>query len=148
MTALPDIPFTPRYAGFWLRLVAWLIDGAILAFFGWILGQVFGVSTVEATPERFAVAYHLPGIVWMIAGWIYYAGFETSGFQGTPGKLILGLAVTDRTGDRPDFGKASIRYWGKILSSLIFMLGYVMAAFTARKQALHDLMAGCLVIKR
>src|SRR3546814_453296 len=140
--------FAPRYAGFWLRAVAWLVDAAILSFAGWIASGLLGMSVMTASPERLFLAYQLPGLVWMLGGWLYYAGLEASTLQATPGKMVLGLAVTDMAGDPPRFAQTSIRYWCKILSALFVMIGFVMIAFTARKQALHDIMAGCLVVKR
>ena len=79
-------------------------------------------------------------------GWLYYALMESSSFQATIGKRALGLKVTGMNGEPISFGTASIRYFGKILSHLIFSIGYIMAAFTEKKQALHDMLAGCLVI--
>ena len=60
----------------------------------------------------------------------------------------MGLYVTDLGGNRIGFGRASLRYWAKIISSIILMIGYLMAAFTGKKQALHDIIASCLVLKR
>jgi uncharacterized RDD family membrane protein YckC len=59
----------------------------------------------------------------------------------------MNLKVTDMNGNKIGFGKASGRHFGKILSGMILSIGYIMAAFTEKKQALHDKMAGCLVVK-
>ena len=90
----------------------------------------------------------MSSIMGILITWIYYAAFESSRHQATLGKMALGLRVTDCYGRPISYGRASARYFGKLLSSLILGLGYLMAAFTERKQALHDIMAGCLVIKK
>ena len=71
---------------------------------------------------------------------------ESSSKQATLGKLALGIVVTDLSGNRISFGRATGRYFGKIVSGMIMCIGYIMAGFTERKQALHDIMASCLVI--
>ena len=73
---------------------------------------------------------------------------ETSKFQGTLGKMALGLIVTDLSGQPITFGRATGRYFGKIISSLTLSIGYMMAGWTQQKQALHDMMAGCLVLRK
>lgn len=85
--------------------------------------------------------------IW-IGGWLYFALMESSGQQGTIGKMALGIKVTDMNGNRIGFGRATGRYFGKIISSLTLTIGYIMAGFTQQKQALHDIIAGCLVINK
>jgi len=81
--------------------------------------------------------------------WLYYAGMESSVYQGTLGKMALGLMVTDLEGRRITFGRASGRYFAKIISGLIPLgIGYAMAGFTEKKQALHDMIASCLVLRK
>lgn len=84
----------------------------------------------------------------LIAGWLYYALMESSTNQGTLGKMALGIKVTDLKGNRISFGKATGRYFGKIVSGMILYIGFIMAGFTEKKQALHDMMAGCLVVNK
>jgi len=84
----------------------------------------------------------------MAATWLYYALMESSKHQATIGKLALGLKVTDMNGQRISFARATGRYFGKIISGMILLIGYIMAGFTEKKQALHDIMANCLVVKR
>ena len=84
----------------------------------------------------------------IIAGWLYYALMESSSKQGTIGKQVMGIRVTDLEGNQISFGRASGRYFGKILSALILAIGYLMMLFTQKKQTLHDLMAGCMVVKK
>jgi len=95
----------------------------------------------------------MPSVVLMnllsiILPWLYYALMESSSLQGTLGKLAMASIVTDLDGDRVSFLRATGRYFGKIVSHITLLIGFLMAAFTERKQALHDLMAGCLVIQK
>jgi uncharacterized RDD family membrane protein YckC len=82
-----------------------------------------------------------------MCGWLYFAILETMK-QATPGKMIVGIKVTDMNGTPITFGRATGRYFAKIISSLTFGVGYIMAAFTQQKQALHDIISGCLVVDR
>jgi uncharacterized RDD family membrane protein YckC len=96
-----------------------------------------------------AIAAYLLAIMLIIVGqWLYYALMESSSRQATLGKLAIGIVVTDLGGNRISFGRATGRYFGKILSGMIMCIGYIMAGFTERKQALHDIMASCLVVLR
>ena len=132
---------TPEYAGFWLRAAALVIDYAILFGGGLILAVLAELSSPGAVEED---AY--TPIVLFIT-WLYYALMESSARQATLGKSALGLTVTDLRGERVSFGRATGRFFAKILSGLILGIGYLMAAFTEKKQALHDMMADCLVIR-
>jgi uncharacterized RDD family membrane protein YckC len=78
--------------------------------------------------------------------WLYYALCESSAWQGTVGKKLMGLRVTDTRGQRIGFGQATGRHFGKMLSGLILGFGFIMIAFTEQKQGLHDQMAGTLVL--
>jgi uncharacterized RDD family membrane protein YckC len=80
--------------------------------------------------------------------WLYYASMESSRWQATLGKRLFGLYVTDLGGKQITFARASGRHFGKLVSQFVLFLGYVMAGFTARKQALHDMLAGCLVLRK
>jgi uncharacterized RDD family membrane protein YckC len=139
------------HAGFWLRLAAYLIDGVILA-------PVFAalyLSLGGPWPWSLQLGAILPPGVWssmwlagLLIPWLYYAGCESSVLQATPGKLVLGLRVVDAYGHRVGFARATGRFFGKLLSGLIMDVGYLLAAWTPRKQALHDLMAGCCVVRK
>jgi len=98
--------------------------------------------------ETWALMVMLSNIWNVILTWLYYTLSESSGSQATLGKKALGLVVTDEAGHRISFGRANGRYFGKIISGLLLCIGYLMAAFTDRKQALHDIMAGTLVLKK
>ena len=84
----------------------------------------------------------------ILLAWAYYALMESSPAQATVGKIALDIYVTDREGDPIDFRRASIRFWAKVISTMTLMLGWLMAAFTPRKRALHDYLAGTLVLRR
>ena len=79
--------------------------------------------------------------------WLYYASMESSSAQATLGKMAVGVKVTDDSGARIGSGCATGRYFGKIVSALILLVGYMMAGWTEKKQVLHDMMAGTLVVK-
>lgn len=144
------------YAGFWFRAGAYLLDTATLAFVlgATVLGPILrnnhvGPSFQDAwkfytgdSPQATALL-----LLVQLASWLYFATFESSPWQATPGKKVLGLRVTDLEGRRLSFIRASGRYFGKIISSLLFGIGFVMAGFTEKKQALHDMLAGCLVLR-
>jgi len=80
--------------------------------------------------------------------WCYFAGLESGSMQATIGKLATGLYVTDLNGDRVSFARASGRYFGKWISNALQLVFYGLAGWTTKKQALHDMMAGCLVLRR
>ena len=130
------------YAGFWRRFAAAFIDGIIffvvLFVCDFVLGQIVGTSTTAFATLSTALSIGL--------GVAYYVGQESSTQQATIGKRALGIIVTDMHGNRISTGRATGRYFGKILSGLILLIGYLMAAFTEKKQALHDKMAGTLVV--
>ncbi len=148
------------YAGFWLRFVAWLIDAIILSIVSTFITLPFFVASgfrdmmlnhPPQSPEEliaFMGMFSKLIILSLAIKWLYYAILESSPWQATVGKKALGLEVTDMAGHRISFGRASGRFFGKIISGLILWIGYIMAGFTAQKQALHDMMAGCLVIRK
>ncbi|GAC1442936.1 MAG: hypothetical protein NVSMB52_00700 [Chloroflexota bacterium] len=131
MATLSASSVQTMYAGFWKRFIAYLLDSILVAIVTGIL--------LRAIP-----ALSFSGI---LIAWLYFAFMESSEHQATLGKMALGIKVTDLDGSRISFGTASIRYFSKILSALILMIGFIMAAFTAKKQALHDMIANTLVVK-
>jgi uncharacterized RDD family membrane protein YckC len=133
-----------QYAGFWRRVGACLLDGFILLvvlFVGfYCIGLRFDQSQVDAFSKTL-----WPLNLLLIA---YFAGFESSPLQATPGKMVLGIVVTDLTGARISFFQALKRTFSKILSQLFFGIGFIMCGFTKRRQTLHDMMVGTLVVKK
>lgn len=124
------------YAGFWRRFFALIIDAFVVA----ILISLIAVS-LSHLPESIIV------ILVLIATWLYWAGMESSIKQATLGKMALGIIVTDLNGDRLTFGRATGRLLGKFVSGLTLTIGYIIAGFTQKKQALHDMISDTLVIK-
>ncbi len=140
------------YAGFWRRVAALMIDGLLFGIVStaaqWaFIPGIFGAAT-EFDPASMLSTFLIAGLLSFIAQWLYFSLFESSSMQATPGKWAMHLKVVDAYGRRIGFGRASGRYFGKILSSLTLCCGYLMAGFTARKQALHDYVAATLVVFR
>ena len=144
----------PAYAGFWLRAVAYLIDTVILSVALALVGSFSPSAFVifpDANATSLAALPHLTPLAIALTipvVWLYYAFFEASSWQATPGKRILGLYVTDLHGRPITFARATIRHFAKIISGLTFLVGYFLAGFTEKKQALHDMLASCLVFRR
>ncbi len=157
---------TPRveYGGFWLRFLAYLIDGAVITlgiiFVGIPLVFLTGLGTLlsQIHPEEdlndagfwliLAVIF-LFATVSLAVTWLYHALMESSEWQATVGKKALGLVVTDMAGRRVSFWRATGRHFGKIVTNMVpAFIGYIMAGFTQQKQALHDMIAGCLILRR
>jgi uncharacterized RDD family membrane protein YckC len=144
------------YAGFWFRAAAYFLDTATLAFAleVTVLGPILRNNHVELSFQGILKFWNSGSqqatalrLLMGLASWLYFAAFESSRWQATPGKKVLGLRVTDLEGKRLSFIRASGRYFGKIISSLLLGLGFVMAGFTEKKQALHDMLASCLVLR-
>ena len=153
------------YAGFWLRVVAALIDSVVMSVaLGVLLVPLFFLSGTAAMIEGLAEHHGQPdpgaiislvAMVFVLASvsvlgqWLYHAYLESGEKQGTYGKQVMGLYVTDLLGQPITFGRASGRFFAKIVTGMIPLgIGYIMAGFTERRQALHDMIASCLVLRR
>ena len=138
-------PAVPLYAGFWKRAAAFVIDSLITAaaLFVVVAAIVLLGSAQDAGEQELE---GFVNIVAVVGAWLYFALMESSARQATLGKQALGLVVTDLNGQRIGFSRATGRYFGKILCGLTLGIGYLMAAFTARKQGLHDMVASTLVL--
>lgn len=133
-----------RYAGFWVRALASLLDSFVTLL---VVVPVIVLATMGwAIAYNDAAATGIAFIVNAVAGWLYFALFESGRWQATPGKRMLGIRVTDLAGRPISFGRASGRYFGKILSILTFYIGFIMAGLTEKKQGLHDKLADTLVL--
>lgn len=147
---------TEDYAGFWLRFVASCIDGCILFVPQLFITFAIDFATTALLPwlpkwGQGLVSLGVDTMIYYMMMIPYFAAFESSSLQGTPGKLALGLVVTDMDGNRVSFWKALGRSTGKAFSDMTifcFFVGYLLAGFTPRKQALHDLMSSCLVLRK
>jgi uncharacterized RDD family membrane protein YckC len=145
------------YAGFWFRALAFAVDSLILgAAVGFTILKPILDSNHVGTSWQDVLKFYSSGsrqatalgCLLQLIVWLYYASFESSPWQGTPGKKILGLVVTDLEGKRISFLRATGRSFGKIISQFTFLIGFFMAGVTAKKQALHDMIAGCLVLRK
>lgn len=156
------------YAGFWLRVVAAIIDYLIIGiplgaiFFALMASSIPALMRMQGEGEApMMIAFTiLPrlialGVISLVGSWLYWAALESSDWQATLGKKALGLYVTDMEGRRCSFGKTSGRFWGgrgigavPYLGGLYFLISCIMAGFTERKQALHDMIANCLVLRK
>lgn len=130
---------TITYAGFWRRFLASIVDSILLTVAFNIVWLVF--------PESVKENQIFISIIALIPIWLYYSLLESSTKQGTLGKIILGIKVVDYSNQRISFARATARHFSKIISSLILMIGFIMIAFTPKKQGLHDIIAGTLVTK-
>lgn len=144
------VPSAPAYAGFWRRLAAYIVDSLIVGIPTVLIVESIGITLPDPTVMMAVPVEELAILLALVYGlqWPYFAGFEASPWQATPGKRLLQVIVTDAGGERLSFARASGRYFGKLISEAIFAIGYVMIAFTEKKQGLHDLMARTLVTKR
>jgi uncharacterized RDD family membrane protein YckC len=136
------------YAGFWKRFAANFIDAIIMIIVAFIVGFVMIVGGLVNNRDDLDTVEFVGNILGIILGWLYFAGMESSSTQATFGKMSLGIKVTDLEGDRISFGRATGRYFSKIISAIVLMIGFIMIAFTAKKQGLHDIIASCLVVNK
>jgi uncharacterized RDD family membrane protein YckC len=156
--APPPPPLAPShaYAGFLRRAAAWLIDTVLLTIGFAVLyfvGNVFIGLALLSSGQNPTIENALGGelvllLIMVVFAWLYYAGLESSAWQGTVGKRLLRLVVTDQYGRRIKFGRTTGRFFAKLVSGLALFVGYLMVLFTERKQGLHDLMAGTLVVRQ
>jgi len=141
------------HAGFWRRVAAYTMDSLILTILmGIVFGVLFAAGTAAVASEQGGIAFALMGlgyVLLVVIAWLYYAKFESGPTQTTPGKRLMGLKVTDDKGQRLSFGRATGRFFGKIVTGIIPLgIGYMLAGWTGRKQALHDMMAGTCIVFR
>lgn len=130
MTHTPPSPPLLQHAGFWWRFLACMLDLLVL---GVVFRLLFGVGD--------------PGAGCLVVSWLYYALSESSRWQATLGKRACGLLVIDTETNSITFARATGRYFAKYISALTLGIGFIMAGFTERRQALHDMVAGTLVIR-
>jgi uncharacterized RDD family membrane protein YckC len=139
------------YAGFWMRFAAIFVDGLILSplvIVSVILNVISTTTTDDNLKIGIAIFTLLYALFCLVVQWLYFALQEAGIHQATFGKRLLGIRVTDTQGNRIRFGCATGRYFGKILSALILYIGFMMAGWTPRKQALHDMLADTLVVRK
>jgi uncharacterized RDD family membrane protein YckC len=139
-------PAQVAYAGFWRRFAAWFLDAVLLNLVGMLISFSLGVNPWGEF--EFGPAYFGSLLANLVIAWLYSAFMESSAMQATVGQLALSIKVTNLDGHRIGFGRATARHFSQILSAMILGIGYLMIAFTEKKQALHDMIAGCLLVKR
>ena len=161
--AVPQVSVS--YAGFWMRFLAWMIDQAMVTGLAMIvLGKLISLARVgsifrglEPLDDSGDDWYAILGLgatagfvlFYLVMSWLYHALMESSAWQGTIGKRALGIVVTDLSGTKIDFGRASGRFFSRFVTNLIPLgMGFIAVAFTQRKQAVHDLISSCLVLRK
>lgn len=153
-TPAPEDARVPAYAAFWRRAVAALLDQIqlmiillVVVFTAMELGLVAPDALADEAQLERALGDPIR-LLSLVVPWLYFTLFEAGPWQATPGKRLMRLVVCDLEGRRIGWGRANLRFFAKILSGAILLLGYLMAAFTPRRQALHDLIARTLVLQR
>ncbi|HQS83853.1 MAG: hypothetical protein B7Y25_03005 [Alphaproteobacteria bacterium 16-39-46] len=151
-----------NYAGFWRRLGAGLIDNVILHIMTGVVLSFFGISLIDTVDTNIFVSGNTVSIngvegmgnflqttlsVEVVFLWLYYAFFQSSKYQATPGMMVLSMRIVNYAGESISFWRASGRFLATYLSWMIAGIGFLMIAFTPRKQGLHDYIAKTLVIK-
>jgi len=147
-----QLPESKTRGGFWIRVVATIIDSIILRVVVAPVSMIFGGLGLAGgmLPGIHHGGLALLGggvtvVLVLFGSWLYEAFMESSSYQATLGKMIFGMKVTDLNGNRISFERATGRHFAKWLSGLVLCIGYIMVGFTERKQGLHDLIAGTLV---
>lgn len=134
-----------RYADFATRFAAAFVDGIIVNILGFVIGIANGI--VLASMNQTDLIQPISFVLGTLLGWLYSALQESSAAQATLGKKLLGIKVVNLEGARVSFAQATGRHFGKIVSAIILLIGFLIQPFTEKRQALHDIMSGCLVIK-
>lgn len=147
----------PHYAGFWRRFIAALLDQVVLlvgrAFVYGAIGLIiYAMLFVFDARSQLDMVFRIYAGILVLADfwitWIYFAGMESSTLQGSLGKLAVGIRVCNADLKRVTFEQATARYFSKIISSLTIGVGYLLCAYSSKKQALHDLVAKTILIVR
>jgi uncharacterized RDD family membrane protein YckC len=149
---LPRVDAPPEFAGFWRRFGAHIVDMVIVnigvAAFTYGIFWVALAMDPDSYPnlaDRQKTFNILAPVFCFFLPWLYYSLLESHFTRATVGKRIFGFCVTDMSGQQITFFRASIRYWGMILSVLTLFIGFFMCAWTKRRQCLHDMISGCLL---
>lgn len=146
---------SPEYAGFWLRVWAGAIDVCIEAIGALLFSILVYYAILLMIDPSYgltrATAAYVSGIAaiafLIIEAWLYCAFTESSSHRATLGKRIVGLQVVTASGDKLSFGQATVRHFMKFLSLFTAAVGFMMAGWTKRRQALHDMPSDCVVIR-
>jgi len=155
VSAVAQLTPSVRYAGFWIRVVASLMDFILIFIVLFPMRLLIGSTTTilgedwQLATTKILFMNRMARIgMGILLAWLYRAGMESSHFQGTLGKLAVQIKVTDLEGNRISFERATGRYLAKFLSLISLGVGYLMVGFTLEKQGLHDRLAGTRVLYR
>ncbi|MEO5988394.1 MAG: RDD family protein [Candidatus Eisenbacteria bacterium] len=153
MTAQPHVLASrvahwPRtsFGGFWRRVGAAIVDSVILYFPPAIVKVLLGLPLLATSSGPDVAKELLVNLGSLIMLWLYCALLESSSRQATLGQQLLGLQVMDLEARRISFARASGRYFAQFLSALLCGVGYLFNLWTSRRQTLHDLVAGCVIV--
>ncbi len=160
-----EVPDVGVYGGLGRRFVAFIVDMILLVILDIVAVSVLGLIrglqnlyfyyqgesaetlTVDGTTAAiFGSIIAAYGIALIIVPWVYFAGFESSRSQATPGKLLMRIVVTDLEGNKPAFARVTLRHFAKLISLIPVFTGFIAIRFTKKKQGFHDMIAGCLVL--
>lgn len=131
-----------NYAGFWIRFLALIIDGLVIGTTAVLINVgIFGLESYT-NPE----ASNAPTLVNFVVYLLYFSLMQSSSVQATLGKMAVGVKVVDTNGEQISLPKGIGRYFSKVISGIILFIGYIMAGFDSKKQALHDKITGTYVI--
>jgi len=148
------------YGGFWIRVVAFVVDWVIIRVVVHPVAAIFGLGGLTLGglgTHHLGHGARLPmlifggGVLFALtvgASWLYEALMLSSSYQATLGKMIFSMKVTDLSGNHLSFAHATGRHFAKWLSWFVLCIGFIMVGFTARKQGLHDMIAGTLVPRK
>lgn len=144
----PGVAHWPRtaFGGFWRRLGAVLVDSLVLYFPPAIAKVLLGLPLVSPSDESDSAKALMVGLGSLLLTWLYSALMESSAAQATLGQQLLGMRVMDMQARRITFARASGRYFCQFLSLLMGGVGYLFNLWTSRRQTVHDLLAGCVVV--
>lgn len=150
--ATPPGTTATEYGGFWIRVVAYLLDAILLNIAFGIVSMILGITMIPANfatmdTEEVMTSMGRLQLASLVATWLYFALMESSARGATVGKMAVGLRVVTEQGNRLSFLNATGRFFAKLVSAIILCIGFLMVAFTDRKRGLHDMIASTLVIK-
>lgn len=135
------------YGGFWIRFAAYIVDCVVLLIPTLLISFLFRAVTPATDQLEQTVVGLMDNGLQILVWWAYTAVLLSSPWQATLGKKLCGLKVTDYNGDRISIGRATGRFFAGFLSAVLLCIGFLMIAWTARRQGLHDLMANTLVVR-
>ncbi len=136
------------YAGFWKRVAATIIDGFILSLVVGLCGELFGMILSDLAGGGELATAITTSLCTIALNALYFAWFHSTFNYATPGKMAIGIKVVRSHGEPISFLRALARFFATILSTLTLCIGYLMAAFTARKQSLHDVICDTVVVDK